>query len=333
METLWQDIRFGARTLLRSPGITALAILALALGIGGNSAIFSVVNAVLLRPLPFAEADRIMAVWATAPDRGLTQTGLSFQRFTAIAEQGKAFESVGAYVGDTRTLTGRNEPVQLNTVRISAGFMDVLKAKPAMGRNFSLEEDKRGGPSAVILSHSGWERYFSSDQAIVGKTVTLDGVPFNVIGVMPAGFDFQGTQVDLWESRVFEPTFLVPQAIDLGSGYLNMVARLTPGISPQTAQSELVTIAAQNVITGHPDEHYTIGSQLLSEQVVVSIRSTLLVMLGAVAFVLLIACANVANLLLAKAVGRQKEITVRAALGASRGRLIRQFLTESILLA
>ena len=333
METFWQDIRFGARTLLRSPGITALAIIALALGIGGNSAIFSVVNAVLLRPLPFTEPEWIMAVWATAPDRGLNQTGLSFQRFSAVAEQNKVFESVGAYVGDSRTMTGRGDPIQLNTLRVSAGFLNVLKVNLAMGRNFTGEEDKRGGQTVAILSHTAWERYFSSDPGVVGKTVTLDGLTFNIVGVMPAGFDFQGFQVDLWEPRVFEPTFLGSDAVERGSGYMNVIARLKPGVTAQTAQSELTTIAAQNVFAGHPDEHYTLGSQLLAEQAVSNIRTTLLIMLGAVAFVLLIACANVANLLLAKAVGRQKEITVRAALGASRGRLIRQFLTESILLA
>ncbi|HKS41737.1 MAG TPA: ABC transporter permease, partial [Blastocatellia bacterium] len=167
METLLQDFRFGARTLRRSPGFTLVAVIALALGIGGSSAIFSVINAVLLRPLPFFEPDRIMRVWATAPERGLEFTSVSFQRFTSIAEQNQVFDDISAFTGDNLNLTGVNEPLQLNAARVSAGLFDVLKVKPATGRGFLPDEDKPGGAAVVILSHSLWQRQFSSDPAIV----------------------------------------------------------------------------------------------------------------------------------------------------------------------
>ncbi len=289
--------------LRRSPGFTTVAILALALGIGGNTAIFSVVNAVLLRPLPYDQPDRIMNVFATAPDRGLARTSSSFYRSTVITDRSELFEKVGAYTFDTTNLTGIDEPRQLTSNRMSSGVLDELKVKPALGRNFVSDEDKPGGAQVVILSHSLWERQYGAAPDVVGRSITLDGISYTVVGIMGSTFGFPNQQVDVWLPRIFEPSFLNREAVERGAGYLNILGRLKPGVGRQQVQSEMESIISSSNRPDHPDVSFGVEVVAMPEVATQGVRPTLFILLGAVAFVLLIACANVANLLLAKPAG------------------------------
>ncbi|PYS82145.1 MAG: ABC transporter permease [Acidobacteria bacterium] len=329
METLWQDIRFGFRMLLKKPGFTAVAILALALGVGANTAIFSVVNGVLLRPLPFKEPDRLVRLgeWS----RQVPGMSISYPNFLDWREQNHVFEGLAATQFDNYNLTGSDEPERLQGRNVSWNFFDVLGVRPALGRTFRAEEDHAGAPRVCVISHALWQRRFGSDQKITGKTVTLNGASYTVVGVLPAGYRY-GTPTDVFVPLGLKEADEVVRMRDNHPG-IYAVARLKDGVTFEQAEAEMKSIA-ERLAVAYPKENAGNSVTLtpLREYFVGDIRMSLFVLLGAVGFVLLIACANVANLLLARAASRSREIAVRTALGASRFRIVRQLLTESVIL-
>jgi putative ABC transport system permease protein len=328
MMNLWQDIRYGARSLLKKPGFAFVAILTLALGIGANSTIFSFVNAILLRPLPYANPERLVVLDENSSKQGVASMGVSFPNFLDWREQNRVFEDIAAYGEDTYTLSGGGEPEQVPGARISSGLFEILGIQPLMGRTFRAEEDRPTNDSVVILSYGLWQRRFAGNPNILGQSINVGNRPHIIIGVMPAGFRFPEV-ADMWRPLALDTTMWTRN--DHG---LSAIARLKPNVTLEQAQGEMIRVARrieeQNPVT---NEGFSVTVSSLRDQLVGDYRRALMILLGVVSFVLLIACANVANLLLARSAGRQKEIAIRATLGASRWRIVRQLVTESLLLS
>src|SRR5262245_1069658 len=329
-DEMFQDLRYGMRMLRKSPGFTFVAVLTLASGIGANSAIFSVVNAVLLRDLPCRDPDRLVLVSYIR-----AREGASFARpadFLDWRDQAKSFEQIVAYRFDPADLTGIGEPERLDAALVSADLFATLGVAPALGRAFTPEEDTDGGPLAVILSDGLWRRRFGGDPQVIGRAITVGGQSRTVVGIMPPGFRFHG-ETQLWLPFAFNVAQVLSRQ---GRTFrMNAIARLNPAVTPEAARADLsVILDRERQAFPHLYSDLQVNRVIgLRESLVGDVRQPLLVMFGAVAFVLLIACANVANLLLARSAARQKEMAIRAAVGAGRLRLMRQSLTESLLLS
>ena len=329
MDTLFSDIRYAIRNLVKRPGFTAIAILTLAVGIGANSTIFSAVNALLLKPLPFPELDRVVTIWDKVPTRGVEHNEVAFPNYIDWRDQNQSFEKLALYRWWSANLTGVEPPERIQGFLVTGNFLDVIGTKPIMGRGFLEHENQPGSDGVAVITHSLWQRRFGGDPNIINKTIALNSITRTIIGVMPEHFNFPKG------SEVYAPLPFTPGLANSRQNHsYYVIGRLKPGVSIQSAQSDIDTITAR-LEAQYPDTNTGLGANVypIVKDTVRMYDTALWIMMGAVGFVLLIACANVANLMLARASGRQKEIALRSALGASRWRIIRQLLTESVIVA
>ena len=329
-------IRYALRQLLKSPGFTAAAVLGLGLGIGANVALFSVVNSVFLRPLAYHEPDRLVRLSSTNASQNLIRAGFSYTRFQEVEQRQDVFSDLALSVFNAFTLTGKGDPEQVLGLQTSAAMLPMLGVNVQEGRNFSADEDRPGGEAVVLLSQAFWQRVFNGQKSALGQSITLDGRPYTIIGVLPeTATSFPFNQVQIWVPRPAEVAFLVPSQLNGGGFFFQVLARLNPGVSVEQARTAMNVVAAgyrqsHAALVDAPSEIEVVP---LLEDAVGQQRRSYLMLFGAVGCVLLIACANIANLLLARFAARRKEIAARLALGASRANIVGQFVTESLLLA
>ena len=338
VEDLLQDLRYAMRSFAKTPGLTALIVLSLAIGIGANTAIFSVTSTLLLKPLPYPNPDRLAILWLRSPGIGIPQDWPSPGQYEDIAKQNHVFADTALAIGGNYTLTEHSTAMKVDGIQATSSLLPMLGAKPILGRIFLPEEDQPGKPETVVLTYDFWQREFAGDPNIVGRRITLDGNLHTVVGVLSPAFHLNHEIIPTI-AGIDKPDFFMPPPDDAkkpgnyGPEVYNILARLKPGVTMQRAQSDIGIIAARLREEKHRDPSFTISVVPLTEQVVGNIRTAMLILFGAVALVLLIACTNVANLLLSRAAVRQREIAIRAALGAGRVRVMRQLLTESIALS